>query len=128
MKTKTLWLVWLYLFLLCCILGFIPQPTGFPKALMILAGVCFFIPGAFLLKRGGRKNICRVRLISISSLVLTTVCIILNFASALMPPVWGSIFYILMGILSTPMLCAQIWVLSLFGWACLLAASIFIKK
>lgn len=128
MKTKTLWLVWLYLFLFCCIIGFIPQPTGFVKGLMILAGIAFFIPGALLLKQGGKKSIRWVRVISGLSLILTTLAIILNFTSVLMPAVWGSVFYILMGIVSTPMLCSQIWALSLFGWACLLAAGFFIKK
>ena len=128
MKTKTLWLVWLYLFLFCCIIGFIPNPTGLVKALMILTGIGFFVPGALLLVRKEEKTTRWIRLISILSLVLTTVSIILNFASALMPALWGTVFYILMGILSTPMFCGQIWIISLFGWASLLAASIFMKK
>ena len=128
MKTKTLWLVWLYLFLFCCIIGFIPNPTGLVKALMVLTGIGFFVPGALLLVRKEEKTTRWIRLISILSLVLTTVSIILNFASALMPALWGTVFYILMGILSTPMLCGQIWIISLFGWASLLAASIFMKK
>lgn len=128
MKTKNLWLVWLYLFLFCCIIGFIPNPTGLVKALMILTGIGFFVPGALLLVRKEEKTTRWIRLISILSLVLTTVSIILNFASALMPALWGTVFYILMGILSTPMFCGQIWIISLFGWASLLAASIFMKK
>ena len=128
MKTKTLWLVWLYLFLFCCIIGFIPQPTGFVKVLMILIGIAFFVPGALLLRQGGQKTRKWVKLISVLSLVLTTLGIILNFTSVLMAPVWGGVFYILMGIVSTPMLCTQIWALSLFGWACLLTAGLFIKK
>lgn len=128
MKTKTLWLIWLYLFAFCCVLGFIPDPPEFVKALLVTVGVCFFIPGALLLKRGERKSVRWVRLISILSLVLTLVTVILNFTSVLMEPVWGTVFYILMGIVSTPMLCCQVWIISLFGWACLLAGSLFIKK
>jgi hypothetical protein len=128
MKTKNLWLIWLYLFGFCCVLGFIPQPPEFVKALLVMLGVGFFIPGALLLKTGTKKSVRTVRLISILSLVLTLVCVILNFTSVLMAPVWGTVLYIIMGIVSTPMLCCQIWVIGLFGWASLLAASFFVKK
>ena len=124
MKTKNLWLVWLYLFGFSCVLGFIPNPDGLVKALLLLLGVGFFVPGALLLKQGSRKTVGWILLISAASLVLTTVSVILNFASALMKPIWGTVLYILMGIVSTPMLCSQIWVISLFGWACLLVVSI----
>lgn len=124
MKTKNLWLVWLYLFGFSCVLGFIPNPDGLVKALLVLLGVGFFLPGALLLKQGSRKTWSWILFISAASLVLTTVSVILNFASALMQPIWGTVLYILMGILSTPMLCSQIWILSLFGWACLLVVSI----
>ncbi len=124
MKNK-IWLWWLYLALFCCILGFIPEPDGLVKALTVLAGVSFFIPGAILLVQGNRKNCRRIFFISLASLVLTTLSIILNFASILMPRFWGTVLYIVMGILSTPMLCCRIWVISLFGWACFLVISGF---
>lgn len=125
MKTKRLWLSWLYLFALCAALGFIPEPYGLVKALLVIVAVCFFIPGGLLLAKGDRKTVKKVMLISGLSLVLTMVLIILNFASALMSELWGKILYILMGILTAPMLCGQFWILSLFGWACLLAAGMF---
>ena len=123
MKMKKLWLIWLYLFCFCCVLGFIPEP---PELAML--GACFFIPGALLLIKGGKKNVIRIRLISILSLVLTLAAIILNFSTVLMDSVWGTVCQILLGIVSTPMLCCQAWVISLFGWACLMAGSFFIKK
>lgn len=128
MKTKKLWLIWLYLFCFCCILGFIPEPPEFLKALLVMLGVGFFVPGALLLRHGDKKNIRWVRLISIVSLVLTLTCIILNFTSILMKPVWGVVLYILMGIVSAPMYCCQFWIISLFGWAVLMSGSIFSKK
>ena len=128
MKTKTLWLIWLYLFAFCCILGFIPNPPEFVKALLVCVGICFFIPGVLLLKSKEQRSVRLVRLLSICSLVLTLVTVILNFASVLMAPVWGTVLYIIMGILSTPMLCCQVWAIGLFGWACLLAGSLFMKK
>jgi membrane-associated protease RseP (regulator of RpoE activity) len=125
MKTKRLWLAWLYMFALCAVLGFIPEPYGLIKALLVIAAVCFFIPGVLLLLKGNHKTTKRVMLLSGIALVLSTVLIIFNFASALLPPVWGTVFYILMGILANPILCGQYWILSLFGWACLLAGGMF---
>ena len=93
MKTKNLWLIWLYLFGFCCVLGFIPQPPEFVKALLVMLGVGFFIPGALLLKTGTKKSVRTVRLISILSLVLTLVCVILNFTSVLMARIWGTVLY-----------------------------------
>lgn len=128
MKTKNLWLIWLYLFAFCSVLGFIPDPPEFVKALQVTMGVCFFIPGGLLLKTKEEKIIRLIRLLSILSLVLTLICVVLNFVSVMMTPVWGTVLYILMGVVSTPMLCCQIWVISLFGWAILLAGSLFVKK
>lgn len=125
MKTKHLWLSWLYLSVLCAVLGFFPEPYGLFKALFFLAAIGFFIPPALLLIKGNRKTAKIILLLSALSLVLTTVLIILNFASALMAPIWGTVFYILMGIFTVPMLCSQFWILSLSGWACLLAAGMF---
>lgn len=125
MKTKRLWLAWLYMFTLCAALGFIPEPYGLVKALLVIIAACFFIPGGLLLMKGDRKTIKKIMLLSAVSLVLATGLIILNFASALMPEVWGTVFYILLGIVTTPMLCGQFWILSLFGWACLLAGGMF---
>lgn len=128
MKRKTLWLTWLYLFALCAVLGFIPNPPNFLKVLLAIAGICFFIPGAFLVKTKDPKTIKTIFWLSIGSLSLTLITVILNFASALMKPIWGTVFYIIMGIVSAPMLCCQAWLISLFGWALLMSACIFAKK
>ena len=128
MKTKTLWIIWIYLFALCCVLGFIPAPPTFLKVLLVIASIGFFIPGGLLLYKGDRTCVRKVRLLSMVSLVLTLITIILNFVSVLMAPIWGNIFYILMGIVSTPMLCSQYWLISLFGWSILMSSSIFTKK
>ena len=125
MKTKNLWLTWLYLFILCAVLGFIPAPDGLVKALLVLVAVGFFVPGFLLMIRGGKKTVKSIMMISAASLVLSMVLIILNFASALLSEIWGKVFYVMLVIFSTPMICGQIWLLSLFGWACLLATGIF---
>jgi hypothetical protein len=128
MKTKTLWLTWLYLFAFSCVLGFIPDPPEFLKALLVMLGVGSFVPGVLLLIKADQKSVRRVRLISILSLVLTLIAIILNFTSVLMSPTWGMVFYIILGIVSTPMYCCQFWIIGLFCWSGLLAASLFVKK
>ena len=128
MKTKTLWLSWIYLFTLCGALGFIPNPPTFLKVLLVMVSICFFVPGFLLLKTKEPKTLKIIFWLSIGSLSLTLITVILNFASALMNPIWGTVFYIIMGILSTPMLCSQVWVLSLFGWALLMSSCIFAKK
>ena len=129
MKTKTLWLIWLYLFAFSCILGFIPNPPVAVKALLVVMGIAFFIPGGFLLKRGTLKTVKLIRLLSIGSLAMTTVFVVLNYLSFLMNDVWGTVFHIILGIVSTPMYCFEgWWAIGLFGWACLMSASFFKKK
>lgn len=132
MKTKTLWLTWLYMFILCAVLGFIPQPTGFFKFLFVLIAVGFFVPGFVLLVKADHrdqiKTIRIVRNISIAALVLAMVLIILNFLSALMSEIWGTVFYYMLVVLASPMVCGQYWVLTLFGWACLMVYSISLLR
>lgn len=132
MKTKTLWLTWLYMFILCAVLGFIPQPTGFFKFLFVLIAVGFFVPGFVLLVKADHrdqiKTIRIVRNISITALVLAMVLIILNFLSALMSEIWGTVFYYMLVVLASPMVCGQYWVLTLFGWACLMVYSISLLR
>ena len=62
------------------------------------------------------------------SLALTVLCLVLNVWSVALSTVDGDLLYALLGLLSAPMFCARIWVLSLFLWACLLMGSIFGKK
>ncbi len=128
MKTKSLWLTWLYLFALCAVLGFVPQPTGLVKAILVLLSVGFFVPGFLLLFRAGKeqdkKTLRLIRSIAIVSLVVTMGAIMLNFASALLEKVWGTVFYIILVIVSSPMVCGQYWVIGLFGWACLMVTAI----
>lgn len=132
MKTKTLWFTWLYMFILCAVLGFIPQPTGFFKFLFVLIAIGFFAPGFVLLVKADHrdqvKTIRIIRNISIAALVLAMVLIILNFSSALMSEIWGTVFYYMLVVLAAPMVCGQYWALTLFGWACLMVYSISLLK
>jgi hypothetical protein len=132
MNKRRLLLIWYSLLLICAILGFLPNPTGIWKVLCIVLSITPFIPAGLLLKwatdRNDKQTIRLVRRISIASLSLTVALYLLNVLSALMSEIWGTIFYVLLVIGSTPMICAQYWALSLFGWACLMWTSITLLK
>ena len=56
MNSKTLFTLWGGLFALCAGLGFIPNPTGALKILLILAAIAFFVPPLILIRKGGKKT------------------------------------------------------------------------
>lgn len=132
MTEKKLYFLWGALFILCAALGFIPEPQGFLKVLLVLVSTLFFIPGFWLLYRavisGKTEAVGHIRLISLVSLGGTLVFLVLNFLSAAASEATGSFLYSLLVIVSTPMVCSQYWVLSLFLWAFLLTASISLSK
>lgn len=127
MKEKTLYGIWLFLFILCAGLGFIPEPEGFGKAILVILSILFFVPGAILLvnaiRAGNRKTVLLIRKLSITSLVLTLALLVANLFSVNASKVIGDILYGLLAVISAPMLCGQYWFLSLFLWACLLTGS-----
>ena len=124
MNTTSFYTVWAGYFILCAGLGFVPEPAGFGKFLLMGLALGFFaVPGWFLAwldKRGDRLHIRIVRNLAIASLGLTLGLILINFVSFMAPEAVGNLLYILLVIVSAPMVCGQYWVLSLFGWACLL--------
>ena len=125
MSNKALYILWGALYILCAALGFIPSPADTASNAMTLLSIVFFVPGFLLLYQGQRVQI---RIISAVSLGLTLLSLVLNVLSVGMEEIDGQILYGLLGVVSAPMYCSQIWVLSLFLWACLLMASIFNKK
>ena len=129
---RKLWLSWYSLLLICAILGFLPEPVGFWKVLCVSMSVLSFLPAGLLLWKGrkekSKKTLRLIRNLSIISLSLTVVLYSLNVVSVLMSEVWGNIFYVLLVIGSTPMVCAQYWVVSLFGWAMLMWTSVTLLK
>lgn len=123
MKDRTLYLYWLCLFILCATLGFIPAPRSpLVMALLAIITLLFFVPPAMLLRRGGRKHLKNILILSACSLVLTLVLFIANTLSVLAPDkvLLGNILNALLVVFSAPMLCAPYQFLSLFGWAFLL--------
>ena len=124
MNRTSFYTVWAGVFILCAGLGFIPAPAGFLKFLLIGLTLGFFaVPGWFLTwldKRGDKLHIRIVRNLSLASLGLTIGLILLNFVSFMASEAVGTMLHILLIIVSTPMICGQYWVLSLFLWACLM--------
>lgn len=123
---------WIGMYILCCVLGFLPEQQGFSYYVMVAVSVCFFIP-PFLLLRKARsdadmKTLRVVRQISIWSLCLTTALLVANFLSVLSASeALGTALHILLRIVSVPMGSSG-GVISLFLWACLLYAGAPSKK
>ncbi len=125
MKEKSLYPLWGGLYIVCMLLGVIPERSALGAALMMLLAAAFFIPGLLLLIRAYRnkdtKALHRLRLICIASLGLTALFLILNI---LVAPAGSDslrqLMEVLLHLVSAPMLCAGHWALSLFLWGCLL--------
>ena len=133
MKKNGLFVLWGVLFAACAGLGFVPQPAGALKWLLGLLGLLFFAPPVLLLARakesGDRAVAALVRNLAIASLVLTLLALVGNVLSLLGGVKLGNVLNAVLAIVSTPMFCSQIWVLSIFCWAFLMiAANKLMKK
>ena len=132
MKNRTLWILWLVLYVVCTLLSLITNPQGILYAALVLAGLAFFVPPIVLVLRAFReknkKVLSLIRNISLASLVLTILLILMNFMTVDVSAAAGTVLYVLLILVSCPMVCTQVWVISLFGWAFLLMASITYLK
>ena len=128
MKEKVLYAVWGCFYILCVGLGFIPEAQGLGKALLVLIGLLFFVPGVLLLQdcleTQNRRQLLRLRLVCLGSLVLTCALLVLSFLTVRSNTEVGDLVYELLALVSAPMLCIQYWALSLFLWACLFMATL----
>ena len=129
---KWLYFSWGILYALSAVLGLVQDPSETQKLLMLIFSLTFFVPGFLLLynaiQSGTRTGVLTVRLVSLASLVLTTGGLVAMLLSAgTGSEVATDVTYYVLAVVSVPMLCSQIWVVSLFLWACLLFSS-FIKK
>ena len=132
MSKKTLYFIWGGLFIFCGLLGFIPEPQGIIKVLMVLSSLVFFVPGGMLLyvghKEGNLGTVTVVRNLSVISLSVTLFLLVLNFLSGHASDAMGEFLYGLLTMLSAPMVCSQYWFLPLFLWACLLMTALTLGK
>ena len=122
MNQKRLILSWILYYCLCVGLGCIPNPQGALFGFLLLVGLGFFIPGGILLarfcKKGNRKGLQFFRNISFASLCLTVIMILGNILSTALPEWVGNVLYAFLILVSVPMVCCRVWILSLLGWAC----------
>ena len=119
MSEKLLYTLWGALFVLCAVLGLLPDAGIWG----IAAALLFFLPPALLLYRGSRKSRCLVRNLSALSLGLTLAVMLLSIVTAASGDTLGIFLHVVLVIVSTPMFCAVRWVLSLFLWAFLMIAA-----
>ena len=127
MSNKLLYILWGVLYIICAGLGFIAAPEGVAYGLCILFSLVFFLPPAIVLRRAGKANdkkaLRRMRNICLVWFICTLVMLIVNILSIGFSETGGRIVYYILILVSAPMICSQIWVISLFLWACLLAVS-----
>ena len=132
MKLKSVWLSWLYLFVLCAALGFIPAGTGAFQVLFALVAAGFFVPGFVLLvkadHRDDEKTIRLIRNISLIALVMATLLIMFNYLTTIMTAAWGIVAYWMLVFLASPLVCGQYWILGLFGWASLMVYAVMLMQ
>ncbi len=116
--------LWCGMFILCAVLGFLPEQTGGNRILLQLLSLLFFAPPGLLLWKayasGCKKDLKLVSILSGCSLGLTLVLLVANFLSILAPEAVGNVLFWALVILSTPFVCGQYWFASLFLWAVLL--------
>ena len=132
-KTKKLWIIWAVAYVICTVFGFFPVVSGAVSGLFLLLSLGFFVPPGFLIyeavEKKRPKTLKTIRNLSLFSLGLTLVTILLNFVAFEASKAWGLVLYWLLILVSTPMICSQVWVIGLFGWAVLLMTSLkYLKK
>ena len=124
MTNKSWYIIWAVLFALCAGLGFLPEPEGLDKGICIVMSLLFFVPPAAIVYSGWKKkeqeSIRLVRNLALGSLAVTLAALVANMLT-LAVPVWaGDLLYAFLVIVSTPMVCSQVWVVSLVLWAALM--------
>lgn len=116
--------LWAVMYIICLIFSFIPASNDFLMVLGVALSLGFFVPPALLLHyaltTGKKQTILRVRNLCFTSLGLTLALLVLNFLSVYFSTGLGTAVYYLLILVSVPMICSQIWFLSLFCWACLM--------
>ncbi len=127
MKVKNLYFLWLGLYAVCALLGFITERNLFLHILLGAAALAFYIPGILLLYKAiasdNKKLLRQVRLISIGSLLLTLLMIVLNILAVRAGEGIGLLLNALLNLVSVPMFCSYWRGLGLFLWACMFIGS-----
>ena len=127
MNKKRKFILWGVLFAICAGLGFVPQPEGALKVLMSLLAFGFFGLGGWILWQAGQQKdhatVSLIRNLSLASLLITLAMLVANFLSVFTSQWLGNMLHYMLIVVSSPMLCAPSWAVSLFLWACLMVVS-----
>ena len=127
MKKTLIYGLWAVLYCICVGLGFVSEPEGLGKGLLVATALIFFLPPFYLVftakKEKDRKTVLVLRLVSIGVLALSLIFLVLNFLSVYFSAETGLVLYVLLVMFSAPMICGQYWVMSLFLWAILMILS-----
>ena len=121
------YILWAFAYAACGVLGFLPPTNTGVLILLILAGVLYFVPPTMLLTKAvkdqNRRVVSLIRTLSFSWLVCALILIVCNILSVGASAAAGTILYYALILLASPMICGQIWVLSMFLMACLMIVS-----
>lgn len=127
MKKKLLYILWGCMAVLCIGLGTLETEDLLLQIPLAVLSVMFFVPGGFLLydaiTGGDRKEVLRIRWISIASLALTVISLLAFTMTAAVGAAAADLLYDVLILVSCPMVCSQYWLISLFLWSCLLSAT-----
>ena len=120
MTKKSLFILWAVMYALCAGFGFVPEPEAAAKVCCILLSLLFFVPPAAIVylgwKEQDREAIRLVRNLALGSLSMTLAVLAANFATLAASTWVGDLLYIV----SAPMVCSQVWILSLLLWGALM--------
>lgn len=130
---KKMYIYWAVLYVLCVALSFVPETEGMAKGFVLLMSCLFFVPPIRLLiwavPRERYEVLRLIRNLSIASLASTLAVFLLTFLFLQATPAMGYLLYVLLILVSAPMIASGVWALSLFAWACLLFVCIhFLRK
>lgn len=132
MKSKQIWLWWLYLYIFCAVLSFLPEAKGGIRFLLMLCGIAFFAPPIVLVRKADIRDrleiVKLVKKLSIIALCVGVFMICVNMASSLLSQAWGLVLQWMLNIVASPMGCGQSPALTLFGWAFLMCYCIYVEK
>lgn len=132
--------IWVGMFILCAVLGYLPPQEGANKWLLVIIALLFFLPPALTVyqcqKEKDGKLLRLVRTVALVVLIATVALLVVNLLSIalllVMPEktalIVGDVLYYALILVSTPMICGQYWGIGLIGWAALLWSSIFAEK
>ena len=130
---KTLYIAWAVMFVLTTALGFaFPEvENGWGRVGLALIAVLFFLPPGMVLDQakaaGHRFHVRLVGFLALGSLLLTVVLLALTLISFIWSDALANALYAALVIVSSPMICSNLYAISLFLWGTLLAGAFFSK-